>query len=636
MQSSRPWLIFVVLSIGIALRLLYLDADPYYYEWVGYIIDEGRWVQHARSLALHQTMLGGHAHNLHLFLAPLFQFVHYLIFSLAGVSIWTSRVFTALCGSALLILFWWGLRQLATPHALLLGVTLLASQADLVELSRVAIPEMALMFFQLLIYFLLVQPTSSPYRMVAAGLLLLIAVGLKVTVAPMVVIFSVLLFFMPRPPGPPETSTVGEQRRSDLWRFWCGFAAPVLVVGLVVLSYLVTKMTFTFPSLWSLVSFLRLSGAYNKAAFLFEDTLSPTLNFWALGLWLSVLAWTAERQRDIDLLARRYLVTSAIWFILYFFLMLFPEYFPTRYKVHILLPMAVNITVGLSLFQRIGIQKVINSFAESTGMLGLFRLWLLGLPTAAFFAPVLASFIGLIGVEVGRLRFKLACFVVVMITIVYIVHRLRRQPHAVGFFLSFPLLGGLAWLRWSTSGMYSSFFWPHPEIAVFNVGWALFVLLVSVAAVVLARSAADWRDVGSVRLMTAYAACYLIVSLINLAPGYIDPHYSIPAASHDLTAVLADSSSIAVSRAEGLFNNNTLRYKSLGERNSAVMPEFVVVGFVFRGKKEWLEQHYQIVKTYNLYVSPEYSRLQADDPTHPLQGENVTVYKRKNETDGGG
>src|SRR5260221_3924478 len=258
MQSQRPWLIFVVLSVGIALRLLYLDADPYYYEWVGYIIDEGRWVQHARGLVLHQTVLGGHAHNLHLFLAPLFQLVHYLIFALAGVSIWTSRVFTALCGSMLLVLFWWGLRRLATPHALLLGVTLLASQADLVELSRIAIPEMALMFFQLLVYFLLVQPTSSPYRMLLAGFLLLIAVGLKATVAPMVVIFSVLLFFMPRLP---ETSAAGDQRRRDLWRFWCGFAAPVLVVGLIVLSYLFTKTTFTFPSFLSLVSFLRLSGA---------------------------------------------------------------------------------------------------------------------------------------------------------------------------------------------------------------------------------------------------------------------------------------------------------------------------------------------------------------------------------------
>ena len=38
----RSSLVFVSLCAGIALRLLYLDADPYYYEWIGYITDEGR------------------------------------------------------------------------------------------------------------------------------------------------------------------------------------------------------------------------------------------------------------------------------------------------------------------------------------------------------------------------------------------------------------------------------------------------------------------------------------------------------------------------------------------------------------------------------------------------------------------
>jgi hypothetical protein len=34
------------------MRFLYLGADPHYDEWVGYITDEGRWIGHARVLAL--------------------------------------------------------------------------------------------------------------------------------------------------------------------------------------------------------------------------------------------------------------------------------------------------------------------------------------------------------------------------------------------------------------------------------------------------------------------------------------------------------------------------------------------------------------------------------------------------------
>src|SRR5262249_23957582 len=47
-----PLLALAVLLGGATLRLVYLDADPDYYAWAGYITDEGRWVAHARELAL--------------------------------------------------------------------------------------------------------------------------------------------------------------------------------------------------------------------------------------------------------------------------------------------------------------------------------------------------------------------------------------------------------------------------------------------------------------------------------------------------------------------------------------------------------------------------------------------------------
>src|SRR5262249_2066418 len=154
-----------------------------HYEWVGYITDEGRWIQHARSLALHGILFDSSLMNMHLVLAPFFQLINYAVFEIAGVSFLTSRMFTALCGSAMLILLWVVLRHIVNPQALLLGVTLLAVQTDLVVLSRVAVPEMVVMLFQLLIYLSIVSSGNSLWRMVLAGALMLVACGMKATTA---------------------------------------------------------------------------------------------------------------------------------------------------------------------------------------------------------------------------------------------------------------------------------------------------------------------------------------------------------------------------------------------------------------------------------------------------------------------
>ena len=180
--SGLHWLSVGVVFTGILLRCLYLDTDPRYYDWVGYITDEGRWIQGARNLALHGHVEVSSGMNFHLSMAPLFQLSNYLVFELLGVSLWTSRLFTALFGSAILVLFWRCLRRAVNPQALLVGVALLALQSDLIALSRVAVPEMVVMSFELAVYFLIVSGTS-PWQMVSAGALFLVACGMKATAA---------------------------------------------------------------------------------------------------------------------------------------------------------------------------------------------------------------------------------------------------------------------------------------------------------------------------------------------------------------------------------------------------------------------------------------------------------------------
>lgn len=102
--TNGSWLAVAILSGGIFLRVVHLDSDPNYYEWVGYITDEGRWVQTPRNLVLHGLFPEGLG-KLHLIMAPLFEAASFAVFYFFGVTILTARAFAAVCGSIFLVAF---------------------------------------------------------------------------------------------------------------------------------------------------------------------------------------------------------------------------------------------------------------------------------------------------------------------------------------------------------------------------------------------------------------------------------------------------------------------------------------------------------------------------------------------------
>ena len=98
----------------------------------------------------------------------------------------------------------------------------------------------------------------------------------------------------------------------------------------------------------------------------------------------------------------------------------------------------------------------------------------------------------------------------------------------------------------------------------------------------------------------------LTISLVRIIPGYFDRHYSI----RDSLEISADyflaTARIATFKAETMFNNNNLRYSSFAWR--AKKPDFLLVTFDFTKIKDFLEKQYRFIKSYNLWVSPEYGR----------------------------
>jgi hypothetical protein len=622
------WLGFATLAFGILLRFVFLDADPYYYEWAGYITDEGRWVSNARSGALFgELFVFEPIRNLHFFCAPLFQLTNFFIFKLAGVSILTSRFFTAMCGSSILVLFWLRLRRVASPQALLLGVTFLCFQMDLVMMSRVAVPEMVIMFFQILIYFIITSNGKALYRMLLAGLLLFLSMGMKVSMLPFLAIYSAIILFMPQHCQGEETK---RQPWRDLLAFWIGFLVPIILsgfIGFVVIG--ISEQTL----LWSLdfvIDFIHISTAKRAIGFLFTHPFSATLKIWALGLWLSALAWLSAGSDEIDLTSKRYCLSSAIWFALYFALMLLLSYFPTRYKIHILIPMAVNIAVGISLFQRVSVLRVIESFAKAKRLGLLLWITILGLPTAAFISPLFASAIAWSAADPGRLRIKLPSLVISFAAMAYAASRGKNSKLTIAFYLTFPLIATTAWLLLKTSGVIHFTFYPSADTPYHAAWWSLFLLIISAISIPTAKAAIGWGRTGIARCTIAFSITYMMISLIGIAPGYIDPQYTLRDVSRDIGRSYAGERVFTV-RAETLFNNNSLRYSTTGwNLENTETGDILVVALAHTPPLEdALARKARKLHSYDLYLSPEYYRLHPHTVWAYPRGEILRVFKIK-------
>jgi hypothetical protein len=606
---------------GVGLRLVHLDADPDYYAWVGYVTDEGRWIAHAREMALF-----GHLVNtewlIHLMLAPLFQAASFVVFALLGVSIWTSRLLTALSGSALLVLFWLGLRRLVTPAAMLVALALLALDVDLLMLCRVAVPEVPAMLLELAVYLLLVTGFPTPARVFGAGLVFLALIGTKATTVFLVPVFSAIVLLQPLPEGP-------HRRGSSLLLFWAGSLATG-GLGLGALALAGRALPSLEANLGIIRGFLGLNTPFTIFAFPFEADFGPVFNMWALGLCLVGVAWLARRELAVEPALRRVFLTAVGWAGLYTLLMVSLEYFPDRYRIHVLIPMAVTLAVGISIAVRVPLEAI-GTTLRARGPRGAAALTLLSLPTAALWAPVPAGLGSLVGVDATRLRLKLLCLAAAVVLIAWVVRRVApSRPAVLRALVVFPIAGVLVWLLSQRIGLLDPSFWPVPGAGP-RSWWVTGPAVTVLATALLARAGRAWRPARWAALVPAAALCYGGLVVARVVPSYLHPHYTLRDTSRALGATLAAGPDLVVaSRTEGLFTGNALPYRStLGRTWPARMPERIVIAFRFDDPEDLLRRDYTLIATYRLFVSPEYEDEHSPTLDTVNHQEFVKVYVRR-------
>jgi hypothetical protein len=552
---------FLIVFLGCLLRLVWLDADPDYHVWIGYITDEGRWVENLRSLFLDESLVLAYD-NIHLLLAPLFHTVNYLFFLVLDLDRWSARLFTALCGSAIVVLFFFSLRRHVGVPALALGVTMVAFQEDLVMLSRVCVPEMPALFLGFAAFILLVQG-SSRYATVSAGFFVSAGLAMKATLAPILPLLGIIaLFRNDRLRGPMRTLVY--------------FSTPVVACGVVGAFAAIALAPGSAANLngalaknvTTIAKFVELNTVYNTISFFFYSTLAPTINVWLLGVWVGALVWLAAPEAFTPAV-RRWLCAALVWAIGFAVPALTLHYFPDRYKVQILLPLALLVTFSANGLQTIGLRDLSQRLGSLSGGPRLLFAALMGLPWAVLIAPMLVGLVAYVGldIDVNRVLVKLLCMATLWLILALLLH--RASSVWIMPLLVVAVVAAIVWL-----GGHRLFGWPFwPTTADPFLPWS---------AVALAIGAALWWPLkGSAMkrvdfLIVATAIVYACVSAIPYGAALVHPEFTLREVSEQLGKTLGDGP-VASYRADGLFLDNDVRYEShyrLSWRDS--LPPFVV------------------------------------------------------------
>jgi Dolichyl-phosphate-mannose-protein mannosyltransferase len=614
----------IVVAIGITLRFLDLGADPYYYEWNGYITDEGRWIAHARAFALFGE-IGSVGSSLHLLLAPLFQAATFAVFALFDVSLWSARLVSAVSGSAVLGAFWAAYRRVASPEALLLGLAMLAVEMDLVALSRLAIPEMAAMGLSLGAFLLILGDRPGRARLVVAGILTAAAVGMKATALPVAPIFAAVVLLRHRAQGE------GLSRGGALAALGAGLLVAALIAGAALVAAGSEGAALVALLLRIVRAFVRLTDLYALLAFPFDDALAPVLGIWTLAAWLGILGGLAGVEARVDAPARRHLVAAFLWAGLLAPIMLLLAYFPSRYKLHILVPLAVIVTVGITQFQGAGLRGLDTALSRLRGARRVGAALLVALPTSVVAGAALLSLGTVAGLDPERLRVRYAGVLLLLATVAGLILLQLHRGHGIGFLVWFPVCWAGGWLLAERLSLVSPSFWPGAEGGGTALRWLL--LLAGAAGAIGAARAGRWGRPAAAVALVAAAALYAGLGVVRVAPGYLEPHYTMREASRDLGVLLARvPGRIGAIGGDSVFSENRLPYRSLlGRRWPASPPDVLILAGLLEDPQGRLGREYWLIRQYAIYVSPEY--VLGEVSWKPTQGQfmrtNIRVYQRR-------
>lgn len=543
LQSAALW---TVTALACLARFVHLDADPKFENWIFYVQDEGRWIETARNLALFGDPGLYDISRLHLVLSTGFQAIVFVVFELAGVSLWSARLWSAIAAAAILIVTVVLLRRRVPFFALLFGVVILALDPLTLSLGRTAIPEVSALLFTLLAFVAVcLRPGAS--GAVLCGLAMAVAVSMKGTTVLLVPVFVAM------------AALSGGRGWRRAGAFLAGFLVPVLAgVAVAVAAGVVRPQSFA--QLTHVIGrFLDFGDIYLTASRLFvPEKIQHFSLLLLLGAWLG--SWTLVLRRELFATdSGRIYALSGLWGLGWMAIWYLMNYSPERYSVHLVLPLVIHLVVALGLWRQLGASRVLAAVdaRRETGGFTL-HLWLV-LPSAVFISEAGWSIAAAAGATSDRLIHRLLSFAIAAAALAALATWRRTPPRATAAWIAFPVALALMNLFFEGLGS-AALSKPASQQALPLVDAALLV--------VVGACCWHWRRsiaAGFGRPLTGGFALGLVAVALALESWHIlaHPTYSIRDASRSIGQRFAGATLVQSSGAGLLMLETKLHYRDV-------------------------------------------------------------------------
>lgn len=613
-KSAAYWAIVLLVGFACVVRFVFLDADPYFPYWIGYVTDEGRWSEVSRNLVLFGSPEASRDARLHLMLSPAYQAGAFLSFKTLGVSLWSARLLAAASGALLVITMFLALRRHVSVFAIALGTIIVGYEPNMLWESRVALPEIPAALVSLWTFLILVLLAPTRANAFLAGLVGALAVAMKATNGPIVVAFLLIIVFAPG----------DESMRARLWRtvaFISGFLLVIVSGAALALASGIIELDGAMRASGRILSFVQFGDVTSIVLRMVDDPEMEIRNVMLLGMWFCSWIWIAAGRREASIVERLY-IGSGIWAMCWLVFWSGNSYLPGRYVVHFIVPATINIMAGLALFRHESFSNMAAVLsAKPRGMARIALLLWLALPSAVVIAPIVIGTAHLVELDLSSFSARCAVTGALAGLIAFSPgwdHRLTRR---LPLLLVLPVVLTLAWVGARALGLIGGW-WVLGGAALTAFG-ALLVL-----AVVVFGTASTFGKLPLLQRSLVLVSLPFVAWVYGAqsAPTLINPQYSVRDASRNLESLLDDAASIRSMSASSLFLENTLDYRELTSSETS----FDSVVFFQHGRvasqlnESGRLRQYMRVRTYSLSPSHRYEIDEAKDGPA-----TIAVYRRR-------